>query len=192
MIISGERELTHSKKNRNKFETNKVSFFSFQLKLDLNMIHRFNLFQEDVFEVKAVELGKLRKIKIRHDNKGVRKASSFFLHWRNDRCSFPKIGAAWFLDRVEIVDPSKDQTYVFVLLWELSVNESFCSGITSCAENGLLKTKMMEWSRGKSQRKKMTPSVWPLHVKRNAGQSQTSVSNGKVSLVNDSICIYHR
>ena len=79
MVISGERELTHSKKNRNKFEQNKVSVFSSQLKLDLNMMDRFNLFQEDVFEVKAVELGKLRKIKIRHDNKGVRKGFSFFL-----------------------------------------------------------------------------------------------------------------
>lgn len=40
--------------------------------------------------VKAVELGKLVKLKIRHDNKGG--------------------GAAWFLDRVEVEDPKNRKT----------------------------------------------------------------------------------
>ena len=37
-----------------------------------------------MFSVKAVDLGKLVKVKIRHDNQG--------------------IGSAWFLDRIEVED----------------------------------------------------------------------------------------
>jgi len=69
---SGERELRDSG-NVNKFERN----------------------QEDVFNVTAVELGKLKKLKIRHDNKGG--------------------GAAWYLDRVEVEDPKNRKTYVHCL-----------------------------------------------------------------------------
>ncbi|CAM2710921.1 unnamed protein product [Rotaria socialis] len=70
---SGERELAHPiSKHRNKFEKN----------------------QEDIFEIKAASLGKLRKIKIRHDNSN--------------------LGAAWYLDRVEIFDPETDQSYLFI------------------------------------------------------------------------------
>ncbi|CAF4139370.1 unnamed protein product, partial [Rotaria sordida] len=43
---TGERELRQSKKNREKFERN----------------------QEDIFEIKAASLGKLKQIKIRHDD----------------------------------------------------------------------------------------------------------------------------
>ena len=38
-----------------------------------------------MFSIKAIELGKLKKLKIRHDNFGG--------------------GAAWFLDHVEVEDP---------------------------------------------------------------------------------------
>ncbi|CAF4073398.1 unnamed protein product, partial [Rotaria sordida] len=69
---TGERELRQSKTNRNKFERN----------------------QEDVFEIKAAALGKLKKIKIRHDDSN--------------------IGSAWYLDRVEITDPETNQLYHFV------------------------------------------------------------------------------
>ena len=48
------------------------------------------IFQEDIFIVKAVDLGNLVKVKIRHDNKG--------------------IGAAWFLDRIEVDDPKLKKT----------------------------------------------------------------------------------
>ncbi len=64
---SGERQLKESN-NMNKFERN----------------------LEDNFIVKAIELGRIRKMKIRHDNKGG--------------------GAAWFLDHVEIKDPKNRQT----------------------------------------------------------------------------------
>ena len=47
----------------------------------------------DRFYVEAADLGKLRKVRIRHDN-------SFF---RSD----------WYLDRVEITDPADNQKYVF-------------------------------------------------------------------------------
>lgn len=66
---SGERQLKESK-NRNKFEQNQVRAFCFRIK---KLIFT-TFFQEDVFEIKAVSLGKLRKIKIRHDDAGV----SFF------------------------------------------------------------------------------------------------------------------
>ena len=60
---SGERELDKSE-NFNKFEQSQV----------------------DTFQVKAIELGELQKIRIRHDNKGG--------------------GAAWYLEKVEIFNPN--------------------------------------------------------------------------------------
>ncbi|KAL4225451.1 Lipoxygenase y domain-containing protein 1 [Mactra antiquata] len=69
---TGERQLKDSSTHTNKFERN----------------------QEDVFTVKAIELGKLVKLKIRHDNKGI-------------------AGAPWFLDRVEVEDPKSKKTYFF-------------------------------------------------------------------------------
>ena len=53
-------------------------------------------FQEDAFKVSAKELGKLVKLRVRHDNKG--------------------IGAAWFLDRIEIEDTRNKKTWV--LPWQ--------------------------------------------------------------------------
>lgn len=47
------------------------------------------IFQEDVFTVTAIDLGPLKKLRIRHDNSG----------------SY----SSWYVDRVEIVD-SKDDT----------------------------------------------------------------------------------
>lgn len=46
--------------------------------------------QEDVFEIAAVDLGVLKKLRIRHDNS--------------------QASAGWFLDRVEIVDNKDDAT----------------------------------------------------------------------------------
>jgi lipoxygenase homology domain-containing protein 1 len=65
---TGERQLKESQ-NKNKFERA----------------------QEDVFDVEAADLGKLRKLKVWHDNSG--------------------IGAAWFLDRIEVVDTDSDRRY---------------------------------------------------------------------------------
>ncbi len=48
------------------------------------------ILQEDTFEVGAIELGKLKKLKIRHDNKGG--------------------GGAWFLSHVEVEDPKNNET----------------------------------------------------------------------------------
>ena len=64
---SGERELRKSDR-RNKFEQ----------------------YQVDTFTVKAIDLGELTKIKIRHDDSG--------------------LGAAWYLEKVEIRNPNTDQT----------------------------------------------------------------------------------
>lgn len=46
--------------------------------------------QEDVFTITAIELGRLKKVKIRHDNKGG--------------------GAAWFLGHVEVTDNKSNET----------------------------------------------------------------------------------
>ncbi|KAL5006870.1 hypothetical protein ScPMuIL_015676 [Solemya velum] len=63
-----------------------------QLKTSDNM-NKFERNQEDVFKIEAIELGRLNKLKIRHDNKGG--------------------GAAWFLDRVEVQDVGKNKNYYF-------------------------------------------------------------------------------
>lgn len=46
--------------------------------------------QEDVFSISAVDLGPLKKLRIRHDNS--------------------QASAGWFLDRVEIIDNKDDTT----------------------------------------------------------------------------------
>ncbi|XP_071008463.1 lipoxygenase homology domain-containing protein 1 [Oncorhynchus clarkii lewisi] len=58
-----------------------------------NNLNKFEKGQEDVFSMQAIDLGILKKLRIRHDN------------------SQPH--AAWFLDRVEIVDNKDDTTYYF-------------------------------------------------------------------------------
>ncbi|XP_052229243.1 lipoxygenase homology domain-containing protein 1-like isoform X2 [Dreissena polymorpha] len=78
---TGEREMKDSSTHGNKFEKN----------------------QEDVFTMKAIDLGKLLKLKIRHDNSGV--------------------GSAWFLDRVEVEDTRNKKTYFFPCQRWLSTKE---------------------------------------------------------------------
>ncbi|XP_070566658.1 lipoxygenase homology domain-containing protein 1-like isoform X2 [Ptychodera flava] len=68
---TGERELKDSETNTNKFERN----------------------CEDVFKIDAVDLGGLRKVKIRHDNS--------------------MLGSAWFLDRIEIEDKLNKERFYF-------------------------------------------------------------------------------
>ncbi|XP_064633987.1 lipoxygenase homology domain-containing protein 1-like isoform X3 [Lineus longissimus] len=58
-----------------------------------NNINKFEKSQVDIFKLPAIDLGPLKKVKIRHDNKGG--------------------GAAWFLDYVEIDDPKGKQNYFF-------------------------------------------------------------------------------
>jgi len=48
--------------------------------------------QEDIIHITAVHLGELKKLRIRHNNSNA--------------------NAAWFLERVEIVDNKDDTTYV--------------------------------------------------------------------------------
>uniref|UniRef100_A0A3P8XB79 PLAT domain-containing protein n=1 Tax=Esox lucius TaxID=8010 RepID=A0A3P8XB79_ESOLU len=61
------------------------------------------IFKEDVFNITAIELGLLRKLRIRHDNTS----------------SYP----SWYLDRVEIVDTKDDTTYYFPCNRWLAVDE---------------------------------------------------------------------
>ncbi|KAK5871016.1 hypothetical protein PBY51_003919 [Eleginops maclovinus] len=66
-------------------------------------INKFERGQEDVFIVTAVELGPLKKLRIRHDN-----SNSY---------------SSWYLDRVEIVDTKDDTTYYFPCTRWLAVDE---------------------------------------------------------------------
>ncbi|XP_077943299.1 lipoxygenase homology domain-containing protein 1 [Gasterosteus aculeatus] len=66
-------------------------------------LNKFERRQEDVFIVTAVDLGSLKKLRIRHD--GTRAYSS------------------WYLDRVEIVDTKDDTTYYFPCTRWLAVDE---------------------------------------------------------------------
>ncbi|XP_078530890.1 lipoxygenase homology domain-containing protein 1 isoform X2 [Lissotriton helveticus] len=68
-----------------------------------NHLNKFEKGQEDVFLIKAIELGALKKLRIRHDNSGG--------------------NAAWFLDRVEIVDQKDDTRYFFPCQRWLAVDE---------------------------------------------------------------------
>ncbi|XP_072269601.1 lipoxygenase homology domain-containing protein 1 [Pyxicephalus adspersus] len=68
-----------------------------------NHLNKFEKGQEDVFTISAVEMGELKKLRIRHDNSGG--------------------NAAWFLDRVEIVDTKDDTKYFFPCQRWLAVDE---------------------------------------------------------------------
>ncbi|XP_036382736.1 lipoxygenase homology domain-containing protein 1-like [Megalops cyprinoides] len=68
-----------------------------------NNLNKFEKGQEDMFSITAIELGPLKKLRIRHDN-----TQSY---------------AAWFLDRVEIVDCKDDTTYYFPCQRWLAVDE---------------------------------------------------------------------
>ncbi|XP_060092590.1 lipoxygenase homology domain-containing protein 1 [Heteronotia binoei] len=66
-------------------------------------MNKFEKDQVDIFTVKAVDLGELKKLRIRHDNTG----------------SNP----AWFLERVEIIDTKEETTYYFPCQRWLAVEE---------------------------------------------------------------------
>ncbi|XP_056274884.1 lipoxygenase homology domain-containing protein 1 isoform X1 [Pseudoliparis swirei] len=66
-------------------------------------LNKFERQQEDVFIVTAVDLGVLKKLRIRHD----------------DTRSY----SSWYLDRVEIVDTKEDTTYYFPCTRWLAVDE---------------------------------------------------------------------
>uniref|UniRef100_A0A8C5H2G2 Lipoxygenase homology domain-containing protein 1-like n=1 Tax=Gouania willdenowi TaxID=441366 RepID=A0A8C5H2G2_GOUWI len=68
-----------------------------------NNINKFEKGQEDIFNITAVDLGVLKKLRIRHNN-----------------C---QAGAGWFLDRVEILDDKDETTYFFPCKRWLAVDE---------------------------------------------------------------------
>uniref|UniRef100_A0A3B3XW86 PLAT domain-containing protein n=1 Tax=Poecilia mexicana TaxID=48701 RepID=A0A3B3XW86_9TELE len=71
-----------------------------------NHLNKFEKGQEDVFSLTAVDLGVLKKLRIRHDNS--------------------QASAGWFLDRVEIVDTKDDTRYFFPCKRWLAVDEDDC------------------------------------------------------------------
>ncbi|XP_067084534.1 lipoxygenase homology domain-containing protein 1 [Osmerus mordax] len=68
-----------------------------------NNLNKFERAQEDMFTITAIELGPLKKLRIRHDNS--------------------KSHSSWYLDRVEIVDTKDDTTYYFPCNRWLAVDE---------------------------------------------------------------------
>ncbi|RLV99983.1 hypothetical protein DV515_00009258, partial [Chloebia gouldiae] len=68
-----------------------------------NNLNKFEKGQVDVFTIKAIDLGELKKLRIRHDNSG----------------SSP----SWFLERVEIIDLKESTTYYFPCQRWLAVEE---------------------------------------------------------------------
>ncbi|KAK5900382.1 hypothetical protein CgunFtcFv8_025344 [Champsocephalus gunnari] len=68
-----------------------------------NNLNKFEKGKEDVFDITAVDLGVLKKLRIRHDNS--------------------EASAGWFLDRVEIVDNKDDTTYFFPCKRWLAIDE---------------------------------------------------------------------
>ncbi|KAJ6662996.1 hypothetical protein lerEdw1_010817, partial [Lerista edwardsae] len=65
--------------------------------------NKFEKGQEDTFTVKAIDLGELKKVRIRQDNSG----------------SNP----AWFLERIEVINPKEETTYYFPCQRWLAVEE---------------------------------------------------------------------
>ncbi|XP_071887382.1 lipoxygenase homology domain-containing protein 1 isoform X3 [Anas platyrhynchos] len=68
-----------------------------------NNLNKFEKGQVDVFTIKAIDLGELKKLRIRHDNSGG--------------------SPSWFLERVEIVDLKESTTYYFPCQRWLAVEE---------------------------------------------------------------------
>ncbi|KAI1905273.1 hypothetical protein AGOR_G00014410 [Albula goreensis] len=66
-------------------------------------LNKFEKGQEDIFSISAIDLGPLKKLRIRHDN--------------------TQAHSAWFLDRVEIVDCKDDTTYYFPCKRWLAIDE---------------------------------------------------------------------
>ncbi|CAL8318268.1 unnamed protein product [Lota lota] len=68
-----------------------------------NHLNKFEKNQEDIFNITAVDMGVLKKLRIRHDNSNA--------------------NAAWFLERVEITDNKDDTTYYFPCKRWLAIDE---------------------------------------------------------------------
>ena len=100
---SGERKLHKSETHSNKFERGQVRPFNFKRLLfggdwiDISCrtisVNYDLTWQVDTFSIEAGDLGKLYKIRIRHDN-------SMF-------------SPAWFLDKVEVADNFDREKYTF-------------------------------------------------------------------------------
>ncbi|XP_044287456.1 lipoxygenase homology domain-containing protein 1 isoform X2 [Varanus komodoensis] len=68
-----------------------------------NHINKFEKGQVDIFTVQAIDLGELKKVRIRQDNSGP--------------------NPAWFLERIEIIDTKEESTYYFPCQRWLAVEE---------------------------------------------------------------------
>ena len=67
-------------------------------------------FQCDIFELKAVDLGDLKKITVGHDGKGP--------------------GSGWFLDKVHVIEDHKDENSVTIFKCDQWLDEDDGDGLT--------------------------------------------------------------
>ena len=98
---TGERKLSKSEGNSNKFERGEVRTVLFEMLCApkhkrLCSWKRILIlwFKVDRFTIEAVDLGQVFKIRIRHDNSN--------------------IGADWNLDQVEVTDTETEEVYMFL------------------------------------------------------------------------------
>lgn len=64
-------------------------------------------FQVDKFSIEAIDLGQVFKIRVRHDNS--------------------LVGAAWYLDQVEVLDVEMEEVYMFLCeRWLSTQKEDKC------------------------------------------------------------------
>lgn len=90
---SGERKLVNSETHKDKFERGNVSELFEILACQASSYVVFRLLQTDVFTWEVVDLGRIQKARVRSDEAG--------------------LNAAWLLDRVEVVDQTDRETYIF-------------------------------------------------------------------------------
>ncbi|XP_061672103.1 LOW QUALITY PROTEIN: lipoxygenase homology domain-containing protein 1-like [Syngnathoides biaculeatus] len=132
---TGERKLSRSESNRNKFERGQV----------------------DKFSIEAVDLGRVFKIRIRHDNS--------------------MMGADWFLDQVEVLDVDSEEVYMFLCERWLSKKKE---------DKRLERTffvKGYEGERNADPNSKKTAQVIPYHFTLSTGPERDAGAAARVYVI---------
>ncbi|XP_074850459.1 lipoxygenase homology domain-containing protein 1 isoform X1 [Carettochelys insculpta] len=156
---TGERKLSKSETNSNKFERA----------------------QEDKFTIQAVDLGIIYKIKIRHDN--------------------TMLNADWYLEKVEIVDDTTEESYLFLCeRWlstkkedkriERTLYEQSCDGERSSMGNSSLSLKSQDSNANVKNKKKTSligtaqeGSLIPYHLIITTGKEYDSSTDSRVYII---------
>ncbi len=95
---SGEKKLVKSETHVNKFERNQVFYKLILNKNSMNFVCKFVFSKMDRFQIQTADLGRLFKIKIRHDDSAM-------------------MSSDWFLDRVEVNDGGREKSVFLCERW---------------------------------------------------------------------------